>query len=93
MPPPLSAAEQAALAVIARRWLASPTASDSVEGIGRFWLGDPVFGALHAARVLALLQAQGFVQAHTAADGRIAWWRNPQHSDNELLRWLDEVQL
>lgn len=66
---PAYAARQALIAY----WLAYPRASDTLEGIGQWWVCDPTLtsGALEAA--LRWLIERGVVIAHEAADGCVRY--------------------
>ena len=74
--------------VLVRHWTRFPGASDDAEGIGRFWLRDPILGPLRAERALATLAAAGLVEARASADGRTRWWRQPGPDNAQWLAWL-----
>ncbi len=66
--------QQWALHHLVSYWQRRPQASDTLEGIVRWWLpqdGRPGMAAV--AQALALLVARGVVQMAPAADGRVRY--------------------
>jgi len=54
-------------------WRAHPQASDTVEGICRWWFAAGPSPQPVVQRALAWLQEGGWVQAHRQADGRVRY--------------------
>ncbi len=56
-------------------WLRHPQASDTLDGICRWWVAVPPFTRSQVEAALAWLVMRGLVQAHQAADGRVRYRR------------------
>lgn len=54
-------------------WLRHPHASDSLEGICRWWLNTPPLPAPLVEQALVWLVERGVVVAQHAADGRVRY--------------------
>jgi hypothetical protein len=54
-------------------WLAHPHASDTLEGICRWWLNPDTLPAPRVEPALAWLVERGVVMIHRAADGRVRY--------------------
>ena len=54
-------------------WLQHPHASDTLEGICRWWLSGGSFAAPMVEQALMWLVERGVVAAHRAADGRVRY--------------------
>ncbi len=58
------------VAPIAHYLRSHPHASDTAEGIARWWLGAPVTQWSHVGQALASMVRNGQLDCHIAADGR-----------------------
>jgi len=54
-------------------WLEHPQASDTLEGICRWWLGSGAFAAPAVESALNWLVERGVVVLHRAGDGRVSY--------------------
>lgn len=54
-------------------WLAHPHASDTLEGICRWWLSDASPSEPVIEQALQWLLEHGVIAAHRAADGRVRY--------------------
>lgn len=68
-----SDARYPAVQMLTAYWLAHPHASDTLEGICQWWLGDASVTAVQAEQGLQWLVACGVVAAHRAADRRVRY--------------------
>jgi hypothetical protein len=63
-------------------WLAHPQASDTLEGICRWWLNPSTFPAPRVEPALLWLVERGVVVAHRASDQRVRYrLTGPPRSD------------
>lgn len=67
-----------------------PHASDTIEGVHRWWLQPGMaISALDVAHALTLLHQYGAIEMVPASDGRVRY-RRSQHFDAEALHKLAE---
>jgi hypothetical protein len=74
----LDAGDKAVVRALCRYWREHPLASDSADGIARWWLGSDVNQPVSMdmlQRALGWLQQQGVAVSSRAADGRLRWRR------------------
>ena len=71
MPPPDTT--DAAMQRLTTYWLAHPLAADTLQGICRWWVNDPLMGQAPVEAALQRLVAMGLVDASQAADGRVRY--------------------
>lgn len=67
---------------------ANPLASDTAEGIYRWWLGGAECSMDELLRALAWMKEQGLMEEQVALDGRARYRRSA--TDAELRRMLDD---
>lgn len=85
----MNAAKREASRAIVEYLRAYPSASDSAEGIARFWLRDASLGECCVQRALEQLLASHLVERLAGLDGHVRWRRAPACNDEQLRQWLD----
>ncbi len=68
-----SDARYAAVQKLTAYWLVHPQASDTLQGICQWWLGDASIAATQVEPALQWLVGSGVVVAHQAVDGRVRY--------------------
>jgi len=61
--------------VLAEYLQAHPFACDTLDGIGRWWVGEYRFSTGELAQALGQMKKQGLIEELTAADGRLRYRR------------------
>lgn len=73
--------------VLSSHWCVSPLASDTADGIQRWWLPISHGFTLQEVRAaLAWMVSRGLVEENSTADGRVRYRRNPRASQLEFER-------
>ena len=84
---PASSIEPRVVQLLSSHWCANPLASDTPDGMHRWWLpASHEFTLEQIDAALAWMVRRGLVLENTTADGRIRYCRSPSASQAELER-------
>lgn len=71
--------------VLAEYLQANPSACDTADGIGRWWIGAYRFSAEELVQALERMKRQGLVEELVAADGRLRYRRSATDAELRAL--------
>ena len=79
--------EPTVVQLLACHWFANPQASDTADGMLRWWLPESEGVTLTQVTAgLAWLVEQGLIETKTSRDGRVRYRRNPAAKQAEFAR-------